>query len=86
LDFPAECFEHVLLLGNKLLIAVRDTDVIKKLVDAWVGFLKILRTDEQAGQRYQSHYVVSRLALEMGERTQMLLNVMPHQVGVEHIH
>jgi len=66
LDFPTECFKHVLLLGYKLLITVRYTDVVKKLVNAWVSFLQILCTDEQAGQRNQSHDVVSRLALEMG--------------------
>ncbi len=86
LDFPAESFKHVLLLSYKLLVTVRDTDVIKELVDAWVGFLQILSTDEQAGQRDQSHDVVPGLALEVGERTQMLLNVRPQQVSVEHVY
>ena len=86
LNFPAESFKHVLLLSYKLLVTVRDTDVVKKLVYTWVGFLKILSTDEQAGQRDQSHDVVSGLALEMGERTQVFLNVRPQQVSVENVY
>lgn len=47
LDLPAKGLEHVLFLRDKLFVAVGDADVVKQLVDSWVGLLQILCADEE---------------------------------------
>lgn len=46
LNLPAESLEHVFLLRNELFVAVRDPYVVEQLVDARVGLLKVLGTNE----------------------------------------
>jgi hypothetical protein len=37
LNLPAECFKHVLFLGDELLITVWNTNIVKELIDSRVG-------------------------------------------------
>lgn len=58
LHLPAERVQNIGLLGDELLVAKGHTDVLKKLLDTWVGHLVVFGGNEDAGCGDQSHDLV----------------------------
>lgn len=46
LEVPFENLQEVLLHGDELVVIERQGSELEQLIDSWVGFLKILGTDE----------------------------------------
>lgn len=86
LEPPFKRVQDVSLLGHKLVIVVGDADEVEELVDAWVGFLQVLGRDEHAGQADEGDNIRTRLALEVLDARQVLLNVGALQVSIKDIY
>lgn len=48
LKTPVKGIEDISFLGNKLIIIVRNSDEIEKLVYAWISFFQVLCRDKNA--------------------------------------
>lgn len=86
LDLPAHRFQHVLFLGDKLIVVERDTDVVEQLTDPRISLLHVLGADKETAKCDHSHDVVFALVPEVRKRVNVRLYITSHHVGIEKVY
>ena len=66
LQLPAQSFKHVFFLCDEFFVAVRNADVVQKLIYTWIGFFKVFGANEETGEGDKTDHVLLGLALEVG--------------------
>jgi hypothetical protein len=85
LQTPVESVEDICFLGYELVVVVRYPDEVEKLVDAGIGLFQVFGRNEHTSQPDQRNHVGSRLALEMLNTSQVLLDIWALKIGVENV-
>ena len=83
LNLPAKQLEHVLFLGDELIIAKWNSSEAKELINARVCFFEILSANENTRKSDQLDHIVFCVVFEEKNQVSVISDVFSEQISVE---